>query len=481
MKVYAYYLIVALLGTALFVGCSDDKDDGPDGPSTDSENKKANTWIQKTMKDHYLWYDEIPDKEDLDLELDPKDIFENMLSDKDGKTDDKGNHLYYFSYIEKKREDTKASSDLDPSYGFQYIVYPVTNQQNNFLGYYYGRVLYVLPGSPAEEAGLKRDDWIYGVDGKENNITDYIAQLSSGNESVFKVGFYNPETQRLEDKPDITMPAARLVENNPFLKDSVYQIEGKKIGYLVYNHFSSQAEGKTDKAYDNQMKAIFADFKAQGVNEFVLDLRFNGGGLVSCATLLASYLAPASALGKTFSKMTYNGKQANNETIIPFSKTVAAENLDLNRLWVLTGQFTASSSEAVINGLKPYMSSVRLIGDWTVGKAVGSNTYGDNLDYGWILHPITLKIRNAVDDAAYSQIGFEPDVEIYEYYLNSKLYPLGDTRETLLSTALDEITGKSSFGLRSAPATPDHSSGMIPVASSLERRPNQGLIVPQED
>lgn len=482
MGIHQYYsflvVVIAVMGLS---SCSSDNDNPGD---IDLTNKNTNEWIYKIMDEHYLWYDELPAKSSLNLDQSPDEFFERLLSEKDGKIDNKGNHLYYFSYIEEKRAETKAISELDPTYGFHYIVYRITNQQGNFAGYYYGRVLYVLPNSPAEEAGLQRDDWIFGVDGKNDNITDYSAALDGGAESVFKVGFYNTETKKLQDKEDITMPAARLVENNPFLKDSVYYVDGKTIGYLVYNHFSSQAEGKTDKAYDNQMKTIFADFKAKGVTEFVLDLRFNGGGLVSSATLLASMLAPADTPGKTFSKLTYNGKQTNNETVIPFTNTVASSNINLKRLWVLTGQFTASSSEAVINGLKPYMD-VRLIGDQTVGKAVGSNPYGEKEAYDWILHPITLKIRNAVDpdEPSYSQEGFAPNVEIYEYSFDPYhvLYPLGDTREILLSTALDEISGKNSSGLRSAPADGDFSSGMMPVGSSLDKRMTNGLIVPLED
>lgn len=64
------------------------------------------------------------------------------------------------------------------------------------------------------------------------------------------------------------------MEDTPFLKDSVYTVGGKKVGYLVYNSFSSGPDDEST-IYDDQMKQVFAGFKAESVNEFVLDLRYN--------------------------------------------------------------------------------------------------------------------------------------------------------------------------------------------------------------
>ena len=146
-----------------------------------------------------------------------------------------------------------------------------------------------MPGSPAAEAGLKRGDWIIAVGSETPNVTNTSA-FYSGSETTFlladvvrkgnEVTFYKRKT--------ISIAASRAVEDTPFLKDSVYTINGKKIGYLVYNNFSSGSDDEST-AYDDRMKQIFAEFKAENVGEFVLDLRYNQGGLVTCAQLMTSF------------------------------------------------------------------------------------------------------------------------------------------------------------------------------------------------
>lgn len=82
------------------------------------------------------------------------------------------------------------------------------------------------------------------------------------------------------------------MEDNPLFYHNVYTRGDKKIGYLVYNHFTPGPNGYSDRTYDEEMKKIFAGFQAQGVNEFVLDLRYNGGGYENSANMLAGLLIP---------------------------------------------------------------------------------------------------------------------------------------------------------------------------------------------
>ena len=79
---------------------------------------------------------------------------------------------------------------------------------------------------------------------------------------------------------------------------------------MVYNHFTSGPDGDKDETYNNELRQQFGAFKAEGVEEFVLDLRYNGGGLVTSAQILAELLAPESALGNTFCYLQYNDIQS---------------------------------------------------------------------------------------------------------------------------------------------------------------------------
>lgn len=473
MNKYMLGWVSVLLCTFAFTACEKENI-----PAPQPEEETVNDWIYKTMTDNYLWYDEIKKEANYDFNKDPEEFFGSLLSDKDGIK--WGSSHLYFSYIEKKRTDSKSISEYDPTYGFDYIVHGLQGKD-----YYYVRVLYILPNSPAAEAGLKRGDLIVGLNGSKDNLKDYSLmdngngiELSVGDVTFNSAGAITGTTVNRT----VTISAARVTVNNPFLVDSVYQIGGRTIGYLVYNHFSSGPKDSNDGTYDKEMKQIFSDFKAKGVNEFVLDLRYNGGGLVSCARLLASCLAPQKVIAESnvFCKLMYNDKHRKEDYTYAFDKSVSSSNLNLPRLYVLTGQWTASSSEAVINGLKPFMDVV-LIGDQTIGKAVGSVTYGEEEDYDWLMHPIILKICNANDEADYSQVGFTPDYEIYEYGAPFiQFYPLGDTNEKLLSIAIALIEGKVNASLPEL-RSKSESSVLTTVFSSVGRSVPQGLIAPERD
>lgn len=146
--------------------------------------------------------------------------------------------------------------------------------------------------------------------------------------------------------------------------------------------------------------------------------------------------------------MEYNDKHTDDTQTLPLKNNneLSNANLNLKRIYVLVGDLTASASEAVINCLIPYMGreNITLIGQKTIGKRVGSVPYGDNEDYGWILHPITFNIFNADHNADYGN-GFNPDVDLNEMdYQHNVLYPLGDRNELLLGAAIDLITGRTS-------------------------------------
>lgn len=435
-----------------------------DDKVSDLSDEGANDWIYKIMTDYYLWYRDMPEKESLDFSLSPDKFFESLLSEQDGVKF--GDKWLVFSRIEKKEEETKSISESD-SYGFEFASYKAGD-------YYYAWVLYVLPDSPAAEAGLKRGDWIVALGSDSPNVTNASAFYNGGATTLLIADVVQEgDKMRFVRRGELSISASRSVVDTPFLKDSVYTIGGKKIGYLAYNSFSAGPDDDSDE-YDVRMKEIFARFKSANVGEFVLDLRYNQGGLVTSAQLMTSLLAPADALGKTFCVMEYNDKHTGSDDALLLKKNteLGNANLDLRRIYVLTGQATASASEAVINCLIPYMKrdNITLIGEKTIGKRVGSNTFGTKEDYGWLLHPITLRIFNADHEADYAN-GFSPDVEVDELVLGKKLLPLGDTDEMLLGEAITRITGQ-----RLKSASVPAGEGGVRLVPSFERRKMKGLI-----
>lgn len=460
-KKKTFAVLMGLLAVFLLVPSCTTDDKVPD-----LSDEGTNDWIYKVMTDYYLWNDDVPDKGNLNFSQSPDKFFKSLLSDQDGVK--YGDGWLTFSRIEKKKEETKSVTASD-SYGFEFASY-----NDSKTGFYYAWVIYVLPGSPAAEAGLERGDWIIAVGSDTPNVTNTSAFYSGGATTLLVADAVRENNViTFQKKKNLSIAASRTVEDTPFLKDSVYTINGKNIGYLVYNSFTSGPDDEGEE-YDNRMKQIFAQFKAKNVNEFVLDLRYNQGGLVTCAQLMTSLLAPADALGKTFCIMEHNEKQSkSNETLLlKKNAELGNANLDLKRIYVLTGSVTASASEAVINCLIPYLtrSNITIIGGKTIGKRVGGNAFGTKEEYDWLLHPITLRIYNADHNADYAN-GFEPDVKIEELAVGNEILPFGDTNEMLLSEAISRITGLKSQSARA------ESEGRILLApSSLERKKTKGLI-----
>ena len=454
-----FAVLMGLLAVLLLVPSCTTDDKVPD-----LSDEGTNDWIYKVMTDYYLWNEDVPDKGNLNFSLSPDKFFDSLLSDQDGVK--YGDGWLTFSRIEKKEEETKSVMAAD-SYGFEFASY-----KNGNL--YYAWVLYVLPGSPAAEAGLERGDWIIAVGSETPNVTN-LSAFYSGSETTFLLADAVRKGNEItfNKKKTISVAASRAVEDTPFLKDSVYTVGDKKVGYLVYNSFSSGPDDEST-IYDDRMKQVFAGFKVENVDEFILDLRYNQGGLVTCAQLMTSLLAPADALGKTFCIMEHNEKQSKNDEALLLKKNaeMGNANLDLRRIYVLTGSVTASASEAVINCLIPYLtrSNIMVIGEKTIGKRVGSNTFGTREEYDWLLHPITLRIYNANHEADYAN-GFEPDVKIEELVIGNDLLPFGDTNEMLLSEALSQISG-----LKSLSARAESKGRILLTPSSLERKQTKGLI-----
>jgi C-terminal processing protease CtpA/Prc len=215
----------------------------------------------------------------------------------------------------------------------------------------------------------------------------------------------------------------------------------------MYNGFYSE--------YDTQLNTAFESFNSQGVTDLVLDLRYNGGGSVQTATRLASMIT-GQYTGEIFAKQQWNAKindyfasnnpeDLNNNFTDKIGSTPIS-SLNLSKIYILTTKSTASASELVINGLKPYMEVVQ-IGDITTGKNVGSVTLYDSPTFGkdnrnpnhrYAMQPIVLKIVNADGFGDYYN-GLTPTVQLKESLGN--LDVLGNSSEPLLSTAIGLITG----------------------------------------
>lgn len=420
---------ITLIRTLLIAGMALLSSCGEDRTGEYIAKTEKTHWIEAQMSEQYLWYNDIPSLSESDYFKTADTFFPKLLSSKDK-----------FSYIEMLDSTSTRTPHIlsNTTYGFEYIL---SSDPTGTTSRIYARVALVLPDSPAKQAGLKRGDWIILADG--SNLTtsnSNVLEQGTGVTLALDTLIYDQEQAKWAWKADttyLTVPAAVSMENNPIFLTNVYTtVSGKKVGYMVYNEFKTGAtpNDPSDTSYMENMKKTFASLKNEGVTDFILDLRYNNGGYVQVAQELASMLAPASALGEEFAHLEFNDKQQSRNYAVDLSKDYSSENLNLTNLYVLSGAYTASSSELIINGLRPYMN-VCLVGVQTVGKNVAASQI--NSPYDFIIFPITATVYNKNNESDYAN-GFTPDYAIDEAQF-AIWYELGDTQEVLLKNALSLI------------------------------------------
>jgi carboxyl-terminal processing protease len=401
-------------------------------------NETVNSWVYDVMDIFYLWGDKMPTKTASNQTLDPDKYFESLLYQY-GTTD-------RFSWIEEDAEALRSSlQGVTKSSGFSYSTFRVTSGDGVVLA-----VRFVIKNSPAEKAGIKRGDLITKINGTDLT-TQNFAELLSGESLVFTLGERSGTTIASTSKTISVTKAT--IQNYPVNFTSIIDAGTKKVGYIVYNQFiPGITTGNTnDEQFDNELRKVFGEFKTAGVNELVLDLRFNGGGFISSSEVLSSLIVKNLSPGTLMNREMWsaNGEQYARRywgyTDSDFYSNWANEpnNLaGLNRVFVLVSGGTASASELVINNLKPHMEVI-LIGANTYGKDVGSITLddsGNNYRWKWGLQPIVLRTVNSEGKADYgTKDGFKPDFAVTDNII--PFLPFGDPNETLLKVALQQIGG----------------------------------------
>ena len=463
--------------SALFILPSCTGNEQIPGEDPKKKNDPVNEWIKEWMDVVYLWNTRIPAQ--TDKTLFPADYFESLLYTAEDR----------FSYIaEDYAQLFDQLSGVQMEAGYDFTLLRESRENENVVGI----INYVKPHSPASSTELKRGDIFSTINNRQLTLSNYqqlLGEMSAPHVlGIWRDGALQP----------LSLTVTRY-EENPVLLDSIYEIDGKTIAYLVFNFFSRD-KGDDSYAYLQELNAIFGKYKQANVDEVILDLRYNGGGQVSVAISLASMISNRGS-SDVFSIDQYNsivdaeyrrafGADYNktffdDELIVrdAAGKTVSQNPINklqgLNRLYVLTSSRTASASEMLINGLKPYMEVI-LVGEKTYGKNVGmwfiyETDTKKQKDNRWGMLPIVVKIYNKDNKSDYTN-GFEANVKKDEY-AEMPLLPLGDTHELLLEAALEHIGVQTANSVRRAEKGLDSQILM----SSIDRTPvRKNMIVKKQ-
>ncbi len=207
---------------------------------------------------------------------------------------------------------------------------------------------------------------------------------------------------------------------------------GKRVGYLNLRTFISSADG--------QLRTAFNSFRAAGITEFIIDFRYNGGGLLSTADLMGDLLGGNRSTFDIFDQVTYRPEKSSRNTIKRFSPQ--AESVSPVKIAFIGTTATASASELVINGLVPYLgTNVALIGTNTFGKPVGQIAL-DKPACDDRLRAIAFSIRNSANSDAYYD-GLATAVRSTCAATDDVTKPLGSAQEASVRQALDFLAGKT--------------------------------------
>ncbi|MCI1720458.1 MAG: S41 family peptidase [Bacteroidales bacterium] len=205
-----------------------------------------------------------------------------------------------------------------------------------------------------------------------------------------------------------------------------------KVGYVLYTTFNSSME--------SQITNTLKNFKSSGITDLIVDLRYNGGGDLNVCKDIAGLLVPAAGNGKIFLQLKHNSKYSSYDTqnTSQYKFSRSTNSLDLSRIYFITGSGTASASESLMNGLKPFLT-VKQVGDTTYGKPNGMYVYSypDNsagtssLEYVFL--PICFYCVNS-EGGGYFDNGIVPDNYRYD-----DLYHDFGVKEDLIAACLYNI------------------------------------------
>lgn len=398
---------------------------GDDFPDRKGSTALENHYLRSWSYERYFWYDELPD-------LDPN---ANTST------------LDYFS----KLKTSGLTANGTPKDRFHFTADEITDDQFILTGERGGYgiawmssesngafVIYVEGGSPAEEAGIERGMRLIGgvgIDVTAENINEaaFTPQLNK----TYRLDF--EEVSGGVVSVEVT---AANVPINAVHRQKIIDTTSGAVGYMVFNTFNTFTA-------ENQLKAAFESFAQAGVQDVVIDLRYNSGGFFSIAAQLGYLVAgDVKTQGEIFGELKYNDKRSSDDQIFPFINTTQRDqgapqrltSVNSNRVYILTTGRTCSASEAVINGLRGIDMEVIQIGGTTCGKAHGFNAVAN---CGTRYFSIDFEAVNGLGFGDYVD-GFEP-VEVGDPMTNKVTgckaeddlaYALGDINEEMLSTAL---------------------------------------------
>lgn len=389
-------IVGAMLSSVGFAtGCAEDPFDF--GGPRSCEPPDQNVWVYGLMQDAYLWSPDMPELDPMTFES-PGEVVTALRVDPDR-----------WSRVSDKAK-TKALFEEGKTISFGFAT------RRDLLGRLV--VSHVSTDSPATRAGITRGDIVETIGGftiEQIDLEERWGEVYGEDEPGVSVAL--SITDREGEREDVTLVKDWVtIDTVPITK--IHEVGGRKVGYLLFSTFVDTAPAELDDA--------FQQFEESGVRDVVVDLRYNGGGRIAVAKHLADLLVGDVASGDVSYSVKYGPGLLDENVSREFSK-VDHRLRDPRRIVFITSHSTLSASELVINIVRPH-ADIRLVGDLTGGKPVGSHQF-EFCDK--IVQPITFELVNSEDVGGYFD-GLAPDCVAAD----DLAHPLGDPEEGSLAAAL---------------------------------------------
>ncbi|WP_313266583.1 S41 family peptidase [Sphingobacterium sp.] len=411
--------LVLTIFSLIFSSC--EKDPPLNEPGS---NETINEWTMAQMRQYYYWNEKITQKNDYQQA--PDLFFKSLLFQDD----------HYSSILQTLNSDTYGNT-LTNTFGFDMV--QLQNQSETIQ-----LVTQVVPFSEGDLMGLKRGDSISHIN---NEPIDHSNLKSLLSKSLLLPAMHLTRN----DGKIFHLPSSYI--SQPVLYTAKLISSSPTVGYMFLSQFDFSGAYSLLEAIQN--------FKSQRIQELIVDLRYNPGGQVAFASFSALLLADIKE-NDIFAKYQGNKNIKNREDSFAaalqgqpdgysFSaKDVLKQGLHLKRIYMLTGPNTASASEMLINGLKPYVEIIQ-VGDKTFGKDMASTTIVTPEDIrgaerAWHLIPMIYKIYNKADQGNYNN-GIIPQ-KVTDEFSSLPLVPIGDTKDPLIQEVLQKIGMKSTQAKR---------------------------------
>jgi len=367
--------------------------------------KNQNRYVYEALHDSYLWRDEVPYLDSTDIYSSPEQLLKALKNENDFFS-----HIVNLNRVNGSVEDGKFNN-----FGLIPFLIKLKSGKEALA------IVFVYPNSPAQKAGLKRGDIITKIDNittRASNLERIKHMLRERKKITFTFWKNGKRHKKRIVKYSYSIHTISHVK--------IYHIENKKVGYMVLSDFISSEKHEIDN--------LFRKFKSEHIDDLILDLRYNGGGDTIIANHIASLVGGAYLSNKVSTHYLFNSKYSNLNYTMYF-EDFNQNQLNLNRLIVITSKKTCSASEQLIKNLKASGSNIDVIqiGQQTCGKPYAYNSLG--LFCHKALFLLNTKAKNS-DYEMIGQNGLYPTCPIKDDIYKE----FGDQSESSLREALYYVT-----------------------------------------